>query len=136
MSKTYIADKETLDGVKTDTSAILENLSSAGGVKSMQTGEIKYNTADSVFESVGGYGTTNYYGYGVDITINSVDVARSEVRVSSLGSSVGSTWSPMAYLVNETTLRVLHRFIGVSGDPNSNKGYSTSYTHWEVVEYN
>ena len=136
MSKTYIADKETLDSVKTDTGAILENLSGAGVVKSVQTGEIKYYTADTVCENVGGYNATSYYGYGVDITINSVDIARSEVRVSSLGSSVGSTWSPMAYLVNETTLRVLHRFIGVSGDPNSNKGYSTSYTHWEVVEYN
>ena len=136
MSKTYIADKETLDSVKTDTGAILENLSSAGVVKSMQTGEIQYNTSDSVYENVGGYNGKNYYGYGVDITINSVDITRSEVRVSSLGSSVGSTWSPMAYLVNETTLRVLHRFISVSGDPNSNKGHSTSYTHWEVVEYN
>lgn len=134
MAKTYIADKETLDSVKTDTSAILENLSSVGGVKSVQTGAINaYASARAM--SVGSSNGSTMFAHYIDVTISEVDVSKAVVICSNTkGSGTGFLGTGAAYLLESTTLRVIVETSTSSSSPPTVT--SQNYTRWQVVEYN
>ena len=131
MSKTYIADKETLDSVKADTGAILEGLEGIGAVKSVQTGAINayVSVTTSKTMHVGSNGTgTNVYAYYIDVTISEVDVSKTAVICSDTGGT------GTAYLLDSTTLRVI---VGTTSTASCPSGMTTSnYTRWQVVEFN
>lgn len=129
MAKTYIADKETLDSVKTDTGAILENLSSVGVVKSVQTGEIKAGVGTAKM-ALGSNGTGNSVcAHYIDVTISKVDVSKAVVICDSCDDGSGT-----AYLVDGTKLRVIVATQTYASYPSDKK--TSGYTRWQVVEYN
>ena len=130
MAKTYIADKETLDSVKTDTGAILENLSSAGVVKSVQSGKILYGASQSGSSYIGS--SSDCWGQYIDITIKSVEPSKSRVIVDHMASTTTNMSTPMGWLLNSTTLRIFYRLFTRSGSGANN----LVPIRWQVVEFN
>ena len=130
MAKTYIADKETLDSVKTDTDAILENLSSAGGVKSVQSGKIYYGASQSGYSYIGS--SSDCCGQYIDITIKSVEPSKSRVIVDHMASTTTNMSTPMGWLLNSTTLRIFYRLYTRSGSGSND----IAPIRWQVVEFN
>ena len=130
MAKTYIADKETLDSVKTDTGAILENLSSVGGVKSVQSGKIYCGASQSGNSSVGSSSACN--GQYIDVTIKSVEPSKARVIVDHMAANTAKMSTPMGWLLNNTTLRIFYRLYTSSGSGSNN----IVPIRWQVVEFN
>ncbi len=136
MSKTYIADKETLDAVKTDTDSIIENLSNYRTIKNVQTGEIKSGVNSTNYQDCGSSSGTTFYGYGVNIEISSVNVLKSVVEITGAGSANGISFNPVGFLVDETTLRIIFYSNGSTSGPSADGYTAPSYIRWQVVEYN
>ena len=140
MSKTYIADKETLDSVKKDTRDILENIGSGGGgstggaVKSVQTGAINAYVSTNTM-SVGLSNGTTMYAHYIDVTISEVDVSKAVVICSNTKVvGTGFLGTGAAYLLDSTTLRVIVGTSTSSSYPSTVT--SQNYTRWQVVEFN
>ena len=133
MSKTYIADKETLDGVKADTGAILEGLEGIGAVKSVQTGAISRGSGTSTITLGSEYGINAYLHYR-DVTISEVDVSKTVAICNIVQGVEEVTETVAAYLLNSTTLRV---FVKITKSGSSPASYGIcGHICWQVVEFN
>ena len=131
MAKTFIADKETLDLVKTETDKIgdfsdstqqtlfaaINSLKKSGSaLKSVQRGVLD---KDNVTTS------SDTYGRYCDVTISAVNVSKSFLIVNSSSESHNAN----AKLVNSTTIRFYQTYI-------SSSGASFENYNWQVIEFN
>ena len=131
MAKTFIADKETLDLVKTETDKIgdfsdstqqtlfaaINSLKKSGSaLKSVQRGVLD---KDNVTTS------SDTYGRYCDVTISAVNVSKSFLIVNSSSESHNAN----AKLVNSTTIRFYQTYTSSSG------AYFENY-NWQVIEFN
>lgn len=113
----------------------IDNLKTAIGVKSIQSGMVDYQASTSGSESrlIFPHQSTSQYSevVYVDITIASVDKNKCIVNITTAADSSFS-YSFLGVLVNNTTLRV---YVGYksSGDSYA-KTVSSGFT-WQVIEF-
>lgn len=113
----------------------IDNLKTAIGVKSIQSGMVDYQASTSGSESrlIFPHQSTSEYSMVVyvDITIASINKNKCIVNITTAADSSFS-YSFLGVLVNNTTLRV---YVGYKSSGDSyDKTVSSGFT-WEVIEF-
>ena len=112
----------------------IDNLKTAIGVKSIQSGIVAKGTETTGYENYLFFGgQNNDYPQAVymDITISAVNKNKSVINVITANDGSG-TYNYTGYLYNSTTLRIYITFKS-SSDYNTQRNY-TGFT-WQVVEF-